>query len=96
MRINIMGRRWQLKHVSNLTGPQPQPVNSTIVLGKCYHDTKEIAILSGMDEMDEMDTYIHEVTHAACPFLEENFVKQFSNDLTKVLWDLGYRKGNND
>lgn len=87
-----MGKKWLIRYVSNLTGPKPQIPNSTVVNGKCVYSDKEIMIANGQSEFDELDTIIHEIVHAGCPFLIEDFVKEFSTDLANIMWQLGYRK----
>jgi hypothetical protein len=40
----------------------------------------------------ELDTLIHEVTHASFPDAAEEHVHEAASDLARILWDLGYRR----
>lgn len=39
----------------------------------------------------ELDTLIHEVTHASFPDAAEEHVHEAASDLARILWELGYR-----
>lgn len=52
---------------------------------------KHIWISHTVKGLDLLDTIIHEVTHCQCELWSEDAVLQFSSDLAKILWDLGYR-----
>ena len=52
---------------------------------------KHIWISDKVKGRDLLDTIIHEVTHCSEKKWIEEAVLQFSSDLAKILWDLGYR-----
>ena len=52
---------------------------------------KHIWISDKAKGLDLLDTIIHEVTHCAEKKWSEDAVLEFSSDLAKILWDLGYR-----
>lgn len=63
-------------------------------LGSCEADKPpgevgEIYICRDLHGRRLIDTFIHELTHAAYPFLAEDPVDRFASDLTKILFDAG-------
>lgn len=61
-------------------------------LGECLHESRTIRIPVEGDTPDELDTIIHEVVHAACPWLDEWIVAETGTAVAKLLWRLGWRK----
>ncbi len=53
---------------------------------------KAITVHSGLKGKEEMETILHELTHAGHWDLKEEAVDSFAYDATQVLWRLGYRK----
>lgn len=85
MRIKILGKYWNL--VRNYTGPKydghcdsPDYPNKTICVHKALRGERELEIL------------IHEIMHAADWTKDEEWVKDLSEDLARILWRLNYRR----
>ena len=53
---------------------------------------KELVIDSQLTGLDELDTIIHEINHAADWSKKEEWVLQLSTDIARILWRAGYRK----
>jgi hypothetical protein len=51
-----------------------------------------IRIGTWQGEQDTLDSIIHEALHAARPELDEAAVHQTANDISRLLWKLGYRR----
>lgn len=84
MFLKLMGRLYALRRVANLS-----------CFGECDPPdlkAKEIRISTKQTEQEELDTLIHEMTHACAWFFKEEFVTEFANSLSAALWRLGYRK----
>jgi len=60
--------------------------------GLCNHKQKVIEISRRAKGKIELDTLIHEMMHATCPFLDEFQVDYSATDIAAVLWKMGYRK----
>ena len=60
----------------------------------CQSDlsAKEIVVDSRLTGLEELDTIIHEVNHAAEWSKKEEWVERFSTDMARILWRAGYRK----
>lgn len=82
MRFSINGQYWKLKF-SNLIKNW----------GEVDWDAKTIRICRKQrSEKDRLGTIIHEVLHVMLPDHNEDAVVKMEQDLTEVLWKLGYRK----
>jgi len=63
-----------------------------------YHITPEegklgiIAVHKKTRGRKELDTLIHEMLHACGQWADESWVAQTAEDISKALWQLGYRK----
>jgi hypothetical protein len=55
-------------------------------------DGKRILIHKGLKGLDEFETLLHEMIHAAYWDLNEEAVHDGAHDIAAVLWRLGYRK----
>ena len=85
MRITILNKRWKL--VRRHTGP--------VADGHCDPPNaphKQISVHSGLRGERELEVFIHEMMHAADWSKDEDWVRDLSQDMAKVLWRLGYRK----
>jgi hypothetical protein len=51
-----------------------------------------IRIGTWQGEQDTLDSIIHEALHASLPLLDETAVHQTANDISRLLWKLGYRR----
>lgn len=81
MKISFRGEPWTLKF-SRLRR----------YWGWCIYRDRIIKIAKGLAEADELNTVIHEATHAFFPDLREEVVEQFGDDVANVLIRLGWRK----
>ena len=52
-----------------------------------------IRIQSTLKAEDIMDTEIHELIHANCPWMDEDAVGMLATNLATFLWKRGYRRG---
>jgi len=84
MRVRLGQRYWVFRFVNHL-------VNYGEVEHGDSADTRIIRIRRGQSEQEMLDTIIHEALHAARPELDEDAVASTSNDLSRLLWKLGYR-----
>lgn len=80
--VTIRGQRWRLRFVPNLGDKD----------GECEYGTRVIRIALGQSEVNELDTVIHEILHAAYPDLKEEAIARTSEGISGVLWRLGWRK----
>ncbi len=84
------GRRYRIKHVP------PSKIKDEY--GWCdgpERKCKTIAIDNSLEELQQLDTYIHEAFHASNWDIDEAAVEQTATDIAKFLWRLGYRKVDN-
>lgn len=56
------------------------------------HGVEKILVDDRLKGRSRMDTEIHEFLHAANPSMCEEYVKSQANDLSRILWALGYRR----
>jgi hypothetical protein len=85
MRIRLGGKYWQLRFAANM-----RDYGDMIDPGKA--EGRLIRIGTWQGEEDTMDTIIHEALHASLPLLDETAVHETANDLSRLLWRLGYRR----
>ena len=85
MRVRLGGKYWTLKFSPNLKdyGNMEDP-------GKAAGRILRVATWQG--EQDRMDTTLHEAIHCCRPELDEQAVTDLANDLSRLLWRLGYRR----
>ena len=79
-RVIIGGRRWRI--VVGGVGPG--------LCGECDYDARTIHIDESLRGGERLDTVIHEITHAAFPWLSEEAVEQFGTELAVALQRWGY------
>jgi hypothetical protein len=60
--------------------------------GYYYSDTHKIEIDERLQDVELLDTLIHEFTHYIQPYLDEEKVERIGNELSMFLWENGYRK----
>jgi hypothetical protein len=83
-RVKIRKRFWLLKFTNVLRKGN---------IGECHsHAKRELRIRKDLDEQLALDCLLHESLHAAFPDLKEDAVNEASTDITKIMWDLGYRR----
>lgn len=85
MRVRLGGKYWRFRFAANLKdyGDMTDP-------GKA--EGRLIRIGTWQGEQDTLDTVIHEALHASLPLLDETAVHETANDLSRLLWRLGYRR----
>lgn len=84
-KVIIRRRRWLLQTSKKL----PRTVN-----GLCSHPdslNKSIAIRDSLRGEKMLEVLIHEATHAGHWDMSEEAVEEFSHDVSRILWRLGYR-----
>ena len=84
MRVEILGRRWNLvyRRLRDNRGECDPPE-------QCK---KEIRVANDLRGQEELEVLLHEMVHAAGWHLDEEYVQKFADDVSQVLWRLGYRK----
>jgi hypothetical protein len=87
MKIHLLGRVWKLLWVKKL---------GRNTVGDCDppdKPNKVIRVLKGQEHQEELRALIHECLHACGWWADEEWVDLTSTDIAKVLWRLGWRKG---
>lgn len=84
MRVRIGGKYWTLRF-ANL-----KDYGDMVDPGRA--DGRVIRIATWQGEQDTLDTVIHEALHAALPLLDETAVHETANDISRLLWRMGYRR----
>ena len=101
MRVRILGRYW----TCSFTPLRRQRFDGHYVDGLTDATARTIQIESRLKGQRELEAIIHEFIHAcdqccdaSVPFIHsEEYVTAQANDLTRLLWRLGYRRhGNTD
>lgn len=85
MIVSILGKRWKL-----------QFCRLAAVRGDCSSPNdrdKSIRIDSSLQGEELLEILIHEFRHAADWSRDEEYVAREARDLARMLWRLGYRKG---
>ena len=62
-------------------------------LAECDFAKRVIRVPVDGDTLDELDWIIHESLHACYPWLAEAFVDTAATSVARLLWRLGWRKG---
>lgn len=84
MKINILGKEWDLKYCHNLSDR-----------GRCdspHTTNKTIRIWGGLKGEEELEVLLHEMLHAAFWQIDEEYIESAAKDISKILYRLGYRK----
>lgn len=87
MRVEICGKRWNLKLVHKTKRRRHH--------GKCDDPTdvgKEIQVEHNDEEQRVLDTILHECLHAGVWSLDEKVVAQWAGDVAKILIKLGWHR----
>ena len=84
MRVRLGGKYYRLrfaaiKDYGDITDP-----------GKA--EGRVIRIATWQGERDLLDSVIHEALHGSLPLLDEAAIHATANDLSRLLWRLGYRR----
>ena len=64
--------------------------------GECSHGERKIAIDPNVGGLGRLDVLVHEAMHACFPDLDEDEVDEYSWDIARFLWRLGYRGPDDD
>jgi hypothetical protein len=83
MKTKIRNKFWNVESESKI------PIG---LLGQCDYEKKTLHIPHEGDTKDELGTIIHEVLHAVYPDLNEDAIIEGENAITRILWDLKWRK----
>lgn len=70
------------------------PITTDNAKGYCQDPAtkgKQIIIKTGLSPLLELDTIIHELSHAAQWSLDEEYVNRNGTEFARVLWRLGWR-----
>lgn len=90
MHITILGKRWELKITSKL---------SRDCRGECeppHSQRKEIRIRSTLQHREFLEVVTHELLHASDWSKDEEWVTRVAEDISRILWKLGYRRKGHD
>ena len=85
MRVRLGGKYWHLRFSPNLRdyGNMEDP---GCAAGRI------LRVATWQTEQERMDTTLHEAIHACLPSLDEKAVTDLANDLSRLMWRLGYRR----
>lgn len=86
MRVKILRRYWNFLFTNNVKEGWD---------GECDDPTekrKQIRVRSNLSEFRELETTIHEILHAADWHKDEEWVEKVAEDVSRVLWKIGWRK----
>lgn len=82
------------EEIAGVEDDEAQTGHTESLRGLCIRsdDRREILVLDGQRGRDELDTLIHEMTHAAQWDLGEEAVEEIGTDLASALWRMGWRR----
>lgn len=83
-KIILLGKRYNLKYIPYL-GKYDGSCDPPDLIDK------SIRIQSGLKGREELETLIHEFLHALDWSKDESWIDQSSCDISKILWNLGWR-----
>jgi len=86
MRVTIFGKSYQIVFVSRLPKTRRADIDPPHV------PDKRIRIKRGLSEQETLEVIIHECLHAADWTKTEEWVTEVADDISKILWKLGYRR----
>lgn len=64
--------------------------------GEAYAEDGIIYIDSRCKGIKELEIIIHEASHIVQPYLAEEAIQEIGVELTRILWETGFRKVDND
>jgi len=79
----IKGRRWKIRFIPKLVNKDKQ-----FIYGLCNYTDKQISIRTEQKEYSLINTLIHEVIHAQCEWIDDDYVHDLADVLTRILKDL--------
>jgi hypothetical protein len=85
MRVRLGGKYWSLRFSPNLAdyGNMVDPGHAA---------GRVLRIATWQSEEDRLDTTLHEAIHCCRQELDEKAVTDLANDLSRLLWRMGYRR----
>jgi len=89
MHISVIGKRWKVVfgHVKpdslGLCDPYDQPRKQITISTKLAKSGKDLML---------METALHEILHAACWSLDEEYVEGYAHAAARALYRLGFRR----
>ena len=89
MIITILNRRWRVLR------PRQLICDGELQHGDCDSpDTqgKSIRIIQSLTDRVELETFLHEMLHAADWTKDESWIEDTAHDISQALWRLGYRR----
>jgi hypothetical protein len=85
MRVRLGGRYWELRFVPNLRNAGEVDFGMNL-------ESRIIRVRLGQSAENMLDTIVHEALHASRPELDEDAVTKTANDVSRLLYRLGYRR----
>lgn len=88
MRVKILSKCWTFMRVSGLHCKEG-------AYGQIEHPDKKgktLKVDSSLTDRHELEIIIHEFLHGADWSKDEEWIEETSEDLSRFLWRLGYRK----
>ena len=82
--IKVRGIPWKVKPQHTLKDPKD--------LGECDYNKNTIRMPYDSDTKEDLDTCLHELTHAFFPDLNEDTVEEFGAFLADYLWNNNWRQ----
>lgn len=85
--VTILGRTWRLIH--------PNRIGKENHRGLCDSPNRKhpkIRVKKCLRGEERLEIYLHEMLHAAGWHIDEDFVTNFAADVARELWQLGYRR----
>lgn len=86
MRVRIFGKHYRLVFTRELPENRRGDCDPPHVKGK------KIRIRKGLNEEETLEVLVHEALHAADWHRDEEWVTIVAQDISKILWKLGYRR----
>jgi len=86
MNIVIMGKRFSLEYTNQMPDADTDGLcDSPTTIGK------KIKVRRSLEDLRRLEIEIHEMTHAADWYKDEEWIDQFAKDISAALWRIGYR-----
>lgn len=91
MRIKVMGKMW------NLSFPRLDITKHRGLCDPPNLPNKSIKVACQLKDEESLEVLVHELIHSSgWSLLSEDYVSEFSRDLARVLWRLGYRRNQDE
>jgi len=89
--FTLLGKRWKFRNVPPSKCIQVENGKIKKLDGYVKHDKQIVAISTGVEGCDRLETVIHEALHAAFPWMREWIILAAAEEIARLLWRLGYR-----